>query len=222
MDQKYSDETLKEIKSKLTNTTKQMHYNGWNNRTTYGYHSFNIDNINLEGQRRPWMRLDKMKDHFDFKDKTLIDFGCNTGGMIFHLPELNRAFGFDFNKECIDSCNYMCSILDHKTECLFKQEDLNKFDLQMFLNNININKVDVIFLLSLGSWIKNWKELYTQCLVYSDVIILETNNDIEGKPQLDLFNSLNCSITLISNTSDDDITGNYGRKTYIVRKHINE
>ena len=44
--------------------------------------------------------------------------------------------------------------------------------------------------------------------------ILETNNDIEGKPQLDFFKSLNCSITLLSDTSNDDTTGNYGRKTY--------
>lgn len=86
-----------------------------------------------------------------------------------------------------------------------------------FLNSIDIDKVDVIFLLSLGSWIKNWRELYTQSLVYSDVIILETNNDIEGKPQLDFFKSLNCSITLLSDTSNDDTTGNYGRKTYILK-----
>ena len=41
----YSDEIINTVKLHLTNTTKQNHYNGWNNRTLYGYHSFKIDNI---------------------------------------------------------------------------------------------------------------------------------------------------------------------------------
>ena len=48
------------------NTTSYSHYNGWNNRTTYGYHSFNISNIKILGQRQPWIRLNKMKEHYDF------------------------------------------------------------------------------------------------------------------------------------------------------------
>ena len=63
----YSDEIVNTIKTHLTNTTRENHYNGWNNRTTYGYHSFKIDNIDLLGQRRPWLRLNKMKVHFDYQ-----------------------------------------------------------------------------------------------------------------------------------------------------------
>ena len=218
MDFEYSQEIINTIEQKLSNTTKQNHYNGWNNRTTYGYHSFKINNIDLLGQRQPWIRLNKMKQHYDFKDKTLIDFGCNTGGMIFHLPELKKAFGLDFNKECIDSCIYMSSIFKHNTEYLFTQQDLNNFDLSIYLKNNNINKVDIIFLLSLGSWIKNWPELYKQCITYSNNIILETNNDIEGKSQLDFFKSINCTIIIISESSDDDTTNNTGRKTYLITK----
>lgn len=43
----YSDKVMNTIKTYLTNTTRQNHYNGWNNRTTYGYHSFRLKNINL-------------------------------------------------------------------------------------------------------------------------------------------------------------------------------
>jgi len=218
MEFKYSDEIINTIKKNLSNTTKESHYNGWNNRTTYGYHSFKINNIDLLGQRRPWIRLNKMKEYYDFKDKTLIDFGCNTGGMIFHLPELKNAFGLDFNKECIDSCNYISSIIQNNTNYTFIKQDLNNFDFNMFLKKSSITKVDIIFLLSLGSWIKEWKQLYKECLKYSDNIILETNNDIEGKPQLNLFETLNCNITLISDNSQDDITNNFGRKTYLIEK----
>lgn len=212
----YSDEVVNTIKTTLANTTKHNHYNGWNNRTLYGYHSFKINNIDIPGQRQPWIRLNKMKEHYDFKDKTLIDFGCNSGGMIFHLPELKKAFGLDFNKECIDSCNYMASILKHNTEYSFIQQDLNFFNLPIYLYDNNLDKVDVIFLLALGSWIKNWKDLYKQCVEHSNNIILETNNDNEGKPQLEFFKSLNCAIKLISNESDDDLTHNLGRKTYLI------
>ena len=72
--------------------------------------------------------------------------------------------------------------------------------------------------MSLGSWITNWQELYNQCITHSDSIILETNNDNEGKPQLDFFKSFKCTIKLISDESDDDTTNNFGRKTYLITK----
>ncbi len=213
----YSDEIINNIKNNLVKTTKKNHYNGWSNRTNYGYHSFKIDNINFLGQRRPWIRLNKMKQYYNFDNKTLIDFGCNTGGMIFHLPELKRAIGLDYDKNCINSCNYMSSIINNNVNYTFITQDLNVFDFNTFAKNNNIEKVDVIFLLSIGSWVKEWKKLYEECVKYSNTIIFETNNDIEGKPQLELFKKLNCIITLISDNSEDDITDNFGRKTYLIK-----
>jgi len=207
----YDDNIISTIKTNLKKTTYNTQYNGWKNRTLYGYHSFNIENINISGQRQPLMRLEKIKKHYDFTNKTLIDFGCNTGGMIFHLPELKKAHGLDYDKYCIDSCNYMASVLRHNTEYNFIQQDLNNFN---FKNSFE--KVDVIFLLSLGSWVKHWKQLYNDCVIHSETIIFETNNDNEGRAQLDFFKELNCTIKLISSSSDDDTTGNYGRKTYLI------
>ena len=218
MNFEYDNETINTIKNLLTHTTLGSHYNGWSNRTTYGYHSFNISNIKLLGQRQPWIRLNKIKKHYDFTDKTIIDFGCNTGGMIFHLPELKTAIGLDFNKDCINACNYISSVIKCNTKYLFKQQDLNTFNLNFFLKDNMVNKVDVIFLLSLGSWIKNWSELYKNCINICDNIVLETNNDHEGEPQLQLFKTLNCNINLISNCSDDDTTNNIGRKTYLITR----
>ena len=75
-------------------------------------------------------------------------------------------------------------------------------------------KADIIFILSIGSWVKSWKELYQKCLDTGAIIILETNNDVEGKPQLDFFKD--CKVELIINNSKDDSTGNHGRKTYLI------
>ena len=43
-----------------------------------------------------------------------------------------------------------------------------------------------VYIISINSWIKKWNKLYKECFKYSDIIILETNNDIEGT-QLNLF-----------------------------------
>ena len=41
--------------------------------------------------------------------------------------------------------------------------------------------------MSLGSWIKNWQNLYEFSIKKSKNIILEINNADEGKQQLDFF-----------------------------------
>jgi hypothetical protein len=209
--------TLDKIKQKLSRTTGNNHYNNWHNRTTYGYHSFDIGNLKLTGQRQPKLRLEYMKEHVSFENKTIMDFGCNTGGMIFHSPELKCALGVDFNDECIDACKYISYVLKYKTDHYFDVCDLNNFDLNSYLVSKNIEKIDIALLLSLGSWVSEWKKLYDACINACEVIILETNNDNEGKPQLEFFESRGCTVKLINEKSTDDTTGNYGRKTFIIK-----
>ena len=43
-----------------------------------GYHSFNIEGVELKGQRNPVERFANIP--YDFKDKTVLDIGCNQGG----------------------------------------------------------------------------------------------------------------------------------------------
>ena len=50
-----------------------------------------------------------------------------------------------------------------------------------------------------------------------EIQIYETNNDMEARPQLKLFRYLKCDISIISAESDDDITNNLGRKTYLIK-----
>lgn len=210
----FDDETITTLKNKLSNTTHQKTYNGWNNRTTYGYHSFNIFNFNVQGQRIPIKRFEIIKQFYDFTNKSVIDFGCNTGGMLLHIPEIKSGIGIDYDKKCINFANYFKDILKYNNELTFITQDLNNFSFEQ-LNNI---KVDIIFLLSLGSWIKEWKKLYTESYHHADTILLETNNDKEGIPQLELFNNLNCNIQIISDKSMDDTTGNTNRKLYLITK----
>lgn len=209
----YHSDTITSIKNIMTKTTEKQYSNSWSNRTSYGYHSFNLFNINIPGQRNPSQRLKIIKQSVDFKDKTVIDFGCNSGGMLLHLPEIKRGFGYDFSKECIDTANFINSVIKFNDNLSFIEKDLNDSN---FPELINV-EVDIIFLLALGSWIKNWKELYTYAVNKTKLIIYETNNDQEAKPQLELFKELNCDISIISSQSTDDITNNFGRKTYLIK-----
>ena len=154
---KYDNKTIQNIKQKLITTTENKYDNDWNNRTTFGYHSFNIYNINIPGQRNPIKRLEIIRKHIDFKNKTVLDFGCNSGGMLLHLPDIKKGIGYDFNNNCIIAANYINNILQYNNDLTFFVKDLNF----MNFHEIKDIKVDVLFLLALGSWIKNWEKLYT-------------------------------------------------------------
>jgi len=209
----YKNDVIQEIKQKLIFTTNMVFNNGWHNNTTFGYHSFNLYNININGQRNPSKRLQKIKSKVDFTDKFVLDFGCNSGGMLLHLPEIKKGIGYDFNPNCIKVANYINNILKFNNNLSFREKDLNEFN----FNEIKDEKVDIIFLLALGSWIKNWEELYRNAVYKSDIIIYETNNDEEAKPQLRLFKELKCDLSIISFASTDDITNNHKRKTYLIK-----
>lgn len=210
-------ETINSIKQILSNTTNtNSHYNGWYNRTTYGYHSFNIFNINIPGQRTPIMRINEIKKHVSFDNKTVFDFGCNTGGMLLHTPTIKKGYGFDFDAKCIESCNYIKDKLNYNNSLNFIVQDLNTFNLFEFLDKETIEVIDISYLLSIGSWVRNWAELYETVLKVSKSIILETNNDKEGAPQLELFKKRGCDIKCIIDNSRDDTTGNNIRKTYLI------
>ena len=221
LDIKYDNDTIINIKKLLGKSVGISYYNGWNNnRTTFGYHSFKINNINILGQRQPIKRLTIMKDHIDFKNKTIIDFGCNNGGMLLHLSEIKEGIGFDYSQECINSAVGIRDILKYNNSLSFIKTDLNHFNLNDYITQNNVNNIDIIFLLSLGSWIKKWKKLYTESFNNCKTIILEINNDTEGMPQLELFKKLGGDIKMIMDRSIDDTTNNFKRKTYIITKRF--
>ena len=74
------NEKQSKIKSELRTTLGKSLYNGWSNdRTLYGYHSYNIGDVNIVGQRNPKTRLDEFRKHINFEGKNVLDFGCNVG-----------------------------------------------------------------------------------------------------------------------------------------------
>jgi len=210
----YDASIIKEIGTALQLTTKASHYNGWtNNRKEHGYHSFSIFNVNFIGQRNPVQRIAKMRKMYDFADKSILDLGCNTGGILFHLFDIQKGIGVDFDTTCVSAANTIKKKLGIYSHLDFIQRDLQKDD----ISDLFTRRYDVIFVLSMGSWIKNWKDVYQSAIRCAPILFIETNNDREGIPQLELFKEHNCTLELVSDCSDDDVTNNHGRKTYLVR-----
>jgi hypothetical protein len=216
LDIEYDLESQNKIKQLMISTTKYSQYNGWNNRLPY--QTITMGKEKLIGQRDVEIRLNKIKLHINFDNKTVVDFGCNLGGNFFQLPEIKNGFGCDYDSVCVNAATEISKIFQYNSNLIFFIHDFDKDSYTTLLNKINI-KPDIIFLTSMGSWVKNWVRLYTMCLSYNCDIIFETNNDTEGKPQLDFFKSQD--IKLISDNSDDDCTGNNNRKLYLI-KHISK
>ena len=198
-------------------------YNHWNVSKFHesGYHSFECFGLSVFGQRRPIERISQIDKYLPFLGKNVLDLGCNAGGMLFHLEHLGKAIGFDFDKRAIRSANFLLKLIktqnpEFASRFEFQQLDLNKEYEFVLSQTIAKYRIDTALLLSLGSWVKNWKSLYEFIHNAGLIIVLETNNIDEGAEQLELFRLLGSKITLISSQSVDDFSGNLGRATYLV------
>lgn len=202
------------IKKELESTTGYSHYNGWdNNRCPYGYHSYTMDNIDIKGQRDTLKRAELFREHVDFKDKTVVDFGCNVGAVMHHLHEIKSGTGLDFDEKCVDAGNRI-SVLLGKGNIQLIQCDLDKEPIASIAQKVP-EKADVVLLLSIGSWVKNWKAIYDLAVKRSETFIVELNNKEEGDAQVIFLKELGCQLHKVANQSMDDLTGNHKRILYI-------
>jgi hypothetical protein len=157
-----------------------------------------------------------MRKHCDFTGKVVFDYGCNVGAMLHHLPEIKRGIGVDYDYRCVMAAINISQILE-RDNLVFYRHDFDK-DINQLYKVIGKGGVDVALVLSLGSWVKKWRDLYTFAFLNSRVMFMETNNDNEGAEQINfLCNKLGAEITLISDASKDDTTGNYSRKLYLIK-----
>lgn len=208
------DQIIEEILA----TRNYTMYNGWGNaRTEFGYHSFDLPNVSIKGQRTPSKRLEEFKKHVSFNDKVVVDIGCNVGGMLHHLPEIKQGYGFDYDDKCIVAANNISKILN-QDKAEFYQFDFDQRSHEDVLKIIK-QKIDVVFLLSVGKWISSHKELYKFFIEQGADIILELNNNRKDQSQLDVFKEAGLKPKLIISGSPDDNTedNKNHRATYFIK-----
>lgn len=180
------------------------HYEG-------GYHTLTIHNQEIKGQRNPKQRLQDIP--FNFTNKTVLDIGCNQGGMLFALQDkIKDGIGIDFDHKLINVANRIRS--SHNYNNLnFYVFNLEKEDHDL-INNFTDNKFDIIFLLSVCMWIKNWKELCKWCSVNAKCCLFETNGKKDQQEdQVNFLKTLYKKVTLIRDKSIDD-PGQKNRSLY--------
>lgn len=209
----YDSSSIQLINSLLNSTTQYGLYNGWNNRIPY--HGLHLGNSFFHGQRTIKQRLDKIRKEIDLTDLVVYDFGCNLGGNLLMAPEIRFGYGVDYDHKCINVANQLAELLQYDTKYDFKVHDFDKNSYDELRTN---PKPNLIFITSMGSWVKSWSQLYRFCLNFKCPIIFETNNDQEGSPQLEFFSSHR--IRKFSDCSDDDTTGNDKRKLYMITPKI--
>jgi len=148
------------------------------------------------GQRDCQKRLEPVLDKF--KDKVVLDLGCNIGGMLHTLaPHIKYGVGFDNNAKYINVAN-MISRLNHTDHLDFFVFDLDK-DLE-YLKHFIYLPIDICLMLSIAKWVKRWKELIT--LLKPKTLLFETNGYTQGE-QIKFLETL-YNVEYITKRSTDD------------------
>lgn len=168
-----------------------------------GYHSFKINGKHLRGQRDPEQRLAKAV--YDFTGKTVLDIGCNQGGMLFPIVEkIKYGIGIDYDSRMINAANRIRSY-QRASHLDFYVFDLQNERLEFIKDFIPDDKVDICFLLSVCMWLTNWRDVVEFAHDNSKTLLFESNGKSEQQEeQIDYLEKLYRNVSLLSDTSSDD------------------
>ncbi len=168
-----------------------------------GYHSLSLGGQKLKGQRDPAQRFESLP--FDFTGKTVLDLGCNQGGMVMHHAEQMRwGVGVDFDSRMVNVANKLSKYKGYDNTH-FYVFDLEKEPLEIIKDLIPDEQVDICFLLSVCMWIENWQEVIAFCRNLAPAMMFESNGSVEQQQaQIDELKKHYATVELCAATSEDD------------------
>ena len=197
----FTKEELKLIN--LLNYTKKSTSTYSGDLYDVGYHTFNIGNKFLKGQRNPSERFKNVP--YDFTNKTVLDIGSNQGGMLLASADIIKfGIGIDFDYRMVNVSN---KIKEHtnKKNLQFYVFDLEKENLEYIKDFLPTDTIDICFLLSVCMWLKNWKELILFIQQICETLLFESNgSEIQQKQQIEFLRSIYKEVFIINEISDDD------------------
>ncbi len=168
-----------------------------------GYHSIHLPELDLAGQREPKERLRLAP--VDFAGKTVLDIGCNQGGMLFGLPrEIRHGIGIDFDRRLVNAAN---KVRSHAriTNLDFFVFNLEQEPLELIRDFLPVEKVDVVLLLSVCMWIENWRDVVRFAASISNAMLFEANGKAEQQEeQVVLLREVYRDVRLLQEHSPDD------------------
>ena len=188
-------EVLPRLLRMLRRTTeRQVHYNAA--RFPAGYHTWvfpvkgGAPQI-YAGERDPIARLKALSQvvGYNFENKTVLDIGCNQGGMLVPIADqIVCGIGVDVNSELVNCANRMAMHFQKRNLAFYtydleegmhvslpKSEGETYFD--HMLDFLPYREPDIIFLLAVCQWVKNWKELLHWCAKHAKCLFFEDNGN---------------------------------------------
>lgn len=179
------------------------------------YHTLRISGHEFKGQRDPNERLKDVP--FEFAGASVLDLGCNQGGMLFSIADRIKAgIGVDFDHRMINAAN---RIRRHSEigNLDFYVFDLDREDLQVLRNFMRDSTVDIVFLLSVCMWLSNWKSVIDFARSISSAVLFESNGSEEQQREQEAYlRSRYGSIFKVRDTSTDD-AGQPNRRLFLCR-----
>jgi SAM-dependent methyltransferase len=181
-----------------------------------GYHSVQIGDLWLRGQRDPAERLRHVP--YDFTGKSVLDLGCNQGGSLIAIRDrISWAVGIDYDHRMINVANRIGAYL--KAENIsFYVLDLEKEPLALIDDLIIEHQVSITFLLSVCMWISNWKAVLRYAASVSESMLFESNgSELQQSEQEREIRSVFPIVQKLSDTAPDDPT--FPRKLFLCHHH---
>jgi SAM-dependent methyltransferase len=168
-----------------------------------GYHDLNLRGVLYKGQRSNSVRLSKV--NFDFKNKVVLDIGCNVGGVLHELaPLIQYGVGIDNDSKYVNTANLIRDY-NHTNNINFYVFDLDKQNLSSIQDFVLLDKVDVCFFLSMAKWVKKWVEVVKFCSSICDTILFETNGSDQER-QEQIVRKIYSNVSLVYDKSMDDVS----------------
>ncbi|WOF44585.1 class I SAM-dependent methyltransferase [Sphingopyxis indica] len=182
-----------------------------------GYHTISLGGHELRGRRNPAERFSYIP--VDFNGKTVLDVGCNQGGMLFAIrDQVAGGTGVDIDYRLINAANAMRRH-ENASNLSFFVFDLQRDPLALLSDLVPNGRVDVAFLLSICAWIENWKDVIYSLWQLSEELVFESNGtEKQQTAQMAYLATLYSEIDLLSATSTDDESAQ--RSLYLCRGKV--
>lgn len=168
-----------------------------------GYQTQTINGCTIPGQRQPAQRFERIA--YDFSGATVLDIGCNQGGMLLEIADqIRHGVGIDFDHRMINAATALAS---HRaaTNLDFFVFDLQRESLELIFDFLPTPRVDITFLLAVCKWIDNWKAVIAFSARVSETLLFEsTGNAHHQQEQLAYLKTCYANVELLSDCSHDD------------------
>jgi SAM-dependent methyltransferase len=200
----------------LLNYTKTSNSDYSAQRYPAGYHTIQLRDRKLAGQRDPAARLASVP--MDFADKSVLDLGSNQGGMLLQLADrLKWGVGVDYDHRMVNAANRI-RWANGASKLNFYVFDLQSENLQIIRDFLPEQRADVCFLLSVCMWLKNWREVIEFTASVAEAVLFESNGTpVQQREQIEHLRKVWPNVTLLSEESEDD-ADQRNRKLLLARR----